>query len=189
MTHRAELAVRAADARGRRAARGGGVPSGIVLLEVVFALTLFFSAALVVMAGLNSALRTAQRVQLEAQAADLAVTLLSEIQMGLVPPNNDGPITYEDEDFTDWSWEVVAETYEEDTLEVALPEFLHVEVVIRHEPSGYAYHLTELMTEELLSQPPEDTGDDFGPEMDVPPMDVPPEDGGFGGGGPGGGRR
>jgi len=175
---------RGGHARRRTAARPWGVPRGIVLLEVVFALTLFFSAALIVMAGLNSALRTAQRVQLEAQAADLAVTLLSEVQMGMVSLTSDGPNPYEEEDLADWSWEIVVETYEENTLEIALPEFQKVDIIIRNDATGYSYRLTELMTEELLSAPPEE--EDLGEDMDM--MEQPPEDPGGGGMRGGGGR-
>jgi len=140
-----------------------------VLLEVVLALALFFGAALVVLAGLNSSLRTAQRVRLEAEAADLAVTLLSEIQMGLVPPDDDGPNEYEYEGLADWTWEIVTQPFEEGLIEVALPEFLHVEIVIRHLPSGYTYRLAQLMSSELLEPPPEEA--EPGPEeMQTPPL-------------------
>ena len=131
-------------------------PAGVVLLEVVLALALFFGAALVVLAGLNASLRTAQRVRLEAEAADLAVTLLSEIQMGLVPPADDGPNEYEYEGLADWTWELVTQPFDEGLTEVALPEFLHVEIVIRHVPSGYTYRLGQLISSELQEPPPEE---------------------------------
>ncbi len=143
----------------RASRRAGGVPCrsrrGVVLLEVVLALALFVMAALVVLAGLNSALDTAQRVQREAEAADLAVSLLSEIQMGLLPPEDVGPEPYEDEAYADWTWEVYTEPYEELTAEVELPEFTTVHVIVRHEPSGYTYRLVELMTPDTLAAPPQ----------------------------------
>jgi len=129
--------------------------SAVVLLEVVVALALFFGAALVVLAGLNASLRTAQRVQFEAEAADLAVTLLSEIEMGLVAAADDGPNEYEDEELADWTWEIVTAPFEEEVVELALPEFLHVEVVIRHVPSGQTYRLGQLISSELVEPPTE----------------------------------
>jgi len=126
-----------------------GRRAGIVLLEVVLSLALFSVGALAVLAGLNASLRTAQRVRLEAEAADLAVTLLSELQMGLVPLTDDGPNEYEeDEQLVDWRWEIATEAFEEEVTEPALPEFFRVDIIIRHVPSGYSYRLTQLMTEE-----------------------------------------
>ena len=124
---------------------------GVVLLEVVLSLALFFMASLVVLAGLNAALRTAQRVQLTAEASDLAVSLLSEVHMGLVPPLDDGPNVYEDERLVDWTWEIATERVEE-TLALDLPELVRVEVIIRHAPSGYVYRIGELVTDEPLDE-------------------------------------
>ena len=132
--------------------------AGVVLLEVVLALTLFSGTALIILGGLNASLRTAQRVQTDAAATDLAVTLLSEVQMGFVPLVDDGPNDYEDEALVDWTWEIVTESFEEDSQELVLPEFLHVTVIVRHRPSGYTYRLTQLMSEE--SYAPELAGED-----------------------------
>ena len=156
MTCRPRRARAASDGRRRRVPPRRGSARAVVLLEVVLSLSLFFGAAMVILSGLNSALRTAQRVQVEAEAADLAVSMLSEIQMGLVPPKDDGPNPYEGEYLRDWTWEIVTETYDEPNPELPLPEFLRVEVVIRNEATGYVYRISELMTEELLSQPPEE---------------------------------
>src|SRR5687767_5719919 len=60
-----------------RLPRGEGV--GAVLLEVLLALALFCGAAGVIMGSLTSSVRAVDRLRLEAQAADLAVTTLSEI--------------------------------------------------------------------------------------------------------------
>jgi len=138
--------------------------AGVVLLEVVLALALFSGTALMILAGLNTSLRTAQRVQVETDATDLAVTLLSEVKMGFVPLVDDGPNDYEDEALADWSWEIVTESFEEDSLELVIPEFLHVSVVIRHRPSGYTHRLTQLMSEE--SYAPEAGGDEEDVDME-----------------------
>jgi len=143
----------------------------VILLEVVLALALFFAGALVILAGLNSSLSGIQRVEMEAEAADLAVTLLSEVQMGVVQVVSDGPSGYEDPALADWTWQIAVEPYEEQQLGLELPEFQRVEVTIRHEPTGYATSLILLMADE---PPAEETGLDAGAGMTAP-----------GGGGPG----
>jgi hypothetical protein len=143
----------------------------VILLEVVLAMMLFFGGALVILAGLSSSLTGIQRVQIEAQATDLAVTLLSEVQMGVVQLVSDGPTGYEDPALAKWTWQIAVEPYEEQQLELELPEFQRVEVTIRHEPTGYANSLTILMTDE----PP-----DEGPELDAGPGITIPGGGGGG---------
>ena len=119
----------------------------MVLLEVVLAMAIFFGAALVILAGLSASVRGVQRVQTEAQAQDLVVSLLSEVEMGLVPLTSDGPTEYEEPELAGWSRQIVVEPYEEPQIGLELPEFHHVLVVVRHE-SGYAASLTTLMTDE-----------------------------------------
>jgi len=124
----------------------------VILLEVVLALALFFGGAMVILAGLNSSLSGIQRVQMKAQAADLAVTLLSEVQMGMVPLVSDGPSGYEDPALADWTWQIAVEPYQEQQTDLVLPEFQRVEVTIGHKPTGYAESLTILMTDEPLDE-------------------------------------
>lgn len=131
-------------------------PRAMVLLEVVLAMILFFGGALVILAGLNSSLTGIQRVQVEARASDLAVTLLSEIQMGMVQLVSDGPSSYEDPALADWTWEISVEPFEEQQLDLELPEFQRVEVIICHEPTGYASSLSILMTDEPVADGTED---------------------------------
>jgi hypothetical protein len=126
----------------------------MVLLEVVLAMAIFFAAALVILAGLSASVRGLQRVQLEAQAQDLAVSLLSEVEMGLVPLTSDGPTDYDEPELAGWSWEVAVEPYEEPQIGLELPEFRRVEVIVRHE-SGYKASLSTLMTDEQAENPAE----------------------------------
>lgn len=124
---------------------GPGAPrAGIVLMEVVFAMALFFTTASVVMLGTSRAIRAAGNLRRAGLAADLAVTLLSEIQMGLLPPVDAGPESYE-EPLEEWTWEVAAEPLAE------LPEetdIVRVEITITHSVSGYTYRLAQLMPSE-----------------------------------------
>ncbi len=140
-------------------------PRAMVLLEVVLAMMLFFGGALVILAGLNSSLLGIQRVQMEARAADLAVTLLSEVQMGMVQLVSDGPSSYEDPALADWTWEISIEPFEEQQLELELPEFQRVEVTIRNQSTGYATSLAILITDELVA---EDTEAESGEGITIP---------------------
>jgi len=123
----------------------GADRAGVVLLEVVLAIVLFFGGALVILCGLQASLRTAERVRLEAEAADLAVSLLSEVQMGFVELTDDGPNDYEDEELVGWTWEIVASPVDE-TPEA--PPLLRVELIVRYEPAQYAFRLVHLMPEQ-----------------------------------------
>ena len=170
--------------------------TGAVLLEVILAGALLAMGVLIILSGLNSSLRVAQRVQLEAQASDLAVTLLSELQMGLVMPVSDGPNEYEQPELADWTWEIVVEPMAQITqttpADVPLPTFQQVQVVVRNKSTGYALCFTQLMTEEPLGSPAaDDTGGTGGFESSEMPADETgiPADGAESGAGRPGGRR
>jgi hypothetical protein len=120
---------------------GGG---GLVLVEVVLAVTLFFCGALVVLTGLSASLHTANRVRTEADGADLAVTLLSEVQMGLVPLVDDGPNEYEEEELADWTWEIVTSDVETRT---EAPPLVRVEIIIHNARENCTCRLVQLFPE------------------------------------------
>jgi len=147
MTRGSQMSAGVAEAHAPRR-RCASAPVGVVLLEVVLALSLFFAAALVILAAVNSSLRTAQRVQMEAQASDLAVTLLSEVQMGLVPLTNDGPNEYEEEALVGWTWEIVV-TPEDEQPDPMIAPLLAVEVIIRNDFAGLDFRLVQLMIDEF----------------------------------------
>ncbi len=117
----------------------GSSAAGAVLLEVVLALTLFVSGAAVIGAGLNQCLNAAYRLRTRTEAADLAVTLISEIQMGKIAPVTIGATAYDDEQLADWTWKMTAEQMDD------VPDLLLVTVTVTHEPSGVFYRLTEWM--------------------------------------------
>ncbi len=117
----------------------GSSAAGAVLLEVVLALTLFVSAAAVIGAGLNQCLNAAYRLRTRTEAADLAVTLISEVQMGKIAPVTIGATAYDDEPLADWTWKMTAEQMDD------VPGLLLVTVTVTHEPSGVFHRLTEWM--------------------------------------------
>jgi hypothetical protein len=115
--------------------------AGVALLEVVLALALFFGVAVVILGGLNTCMRSVRLVRLEATAADLAVTLLSEIELGVVPATDAGPTVYE-EPLQDWTWEIVEMPVEGS---LATMEVSRVEIIIRNTVEGYSHRLYHLL--------------------------------------------
>ena len=114
-------------------------------MEVILALGLFMVTGAVVCGSFNSSFRAIDSVRLQAQAADLAVTKLSEIQIGLFEPENDGPNVYEEEDLEDWTWEIVAIPLESDL--VSDMKLIRVEIIITHSVRGTTHRLVQLMPE------------------------------------------
>jgi len=111
-----------------------------VLLEVVLSMAIFFGMAAVLLIGVDSSVRAANRLRLEGQAADLAVTLLSEMQMGLVEPIDAGPETYE-QPLQKWSWEIATSPLETSPMETELTQ---VEIIIRRVDGQCTYRLAHL---------------------------------------------
>ena len=122
--------------------------AGAVLLEVVLALTLFFIAGAVILAGLHSTLKSAGRMKDQARGMDLAVTVLSRIQMGLVQINTNittetDPAAFEDDpDSEGWTWQVIATPLDDLANEISMSQ---VEVIIRPPEGEQAYRLVQLM--------------------------------------------
>ena len=134
--------------------------AGMVLLEVVLATALFSMTALVVLAGMQSCFRSVGRMRVEAQAADLAITKTTEVHVGLLPPEDDGPNEYEeDETLIDWTWEIITEELEID-LETDAPPMIRVQVIVTHTPSNYNYS-----TQFLVPTPPETEDEEEDPEL------------------------
>jgi len=132
----------------------GGRRAGVALLEVVLALALFFGVSVAILAGLSACVRSARDVRLEAEAADLAITLLSEMQLGAVEIEDAGPVAYEDETLQDWTWQVVVTPVVGNLTDL---ELTRVEIIIRNTPNDYTHRLYHLLTESS-----EETGMAFG---------------------------
>ena len=131
---------------------------GAALLEVVVALALFFGVAVAILGGLNTCVQSARDVRLQAQASDLAVTLLSEVQLGLVPVADAGPVTYE-APLEDWTWEITAVPV--DAVVTGL-EVSHIQIIIRNTPQAYVYrlhHLAPQLSEEAAAALAESMGE------------------------------
>jgi len=118
---------------------------GAVLLEVVLALGLFAAAALITLVSLNACVEAARQVRLEAQAADLAVTLLSEVRMGLVALRDTEPEPCP-EPYEGWTWRLRAAPIDEPD---APWRASRAEVEVTHAESGYTLRLAALVAEEI----------------------------------------
>ncbi len=115
---------------------------GAVLLEVVLALTLFVAAATVISGGLHASVSEVERLRRNLHATDLAVSLMSEIQLGLRPAESAGPNVF-DPPFQDWTWQIVTTPLDEKLgSSFALQS---VEVVIRHTTESVVRRLTQVL--------------------------------------------
>ena len=121
---------------------------GSVLFEVVVALALFAGAAVVISGALNASLNSVERLRLNTHAANLAVSVLSELQLGIKSGAITGPQPFEPP-FEGWTWEVIADPQEDGAME-AVP-LQKIEVVIRHDEPEVTYRLSQMLPLEQAS--------------------------------------
>ena len=129
---------------------------GAVLLEVVLALVLVAGAAAVVGAGLSASIDRVERLKLNAHAADLAVSVMSELQMGSKVLSQEGPESFE-APFEGWTWEAAGEVTDEKVRDTGRTK--KVEVVIRHEDPAVVHRLCQVIR---LPETEEEVLRDFG---------------------------
>jgi hypothetical protein len=122
--------------------------SGSVLLEVVLALALFVAAATIISGGINASIHSVQRVRLHNHAVNLAVTVLSEMQMHIRPVAAVGPEPFAPP-FQDWTYKV--EIAQKDAAPDATDTLQPVEVIIRHSTEGTVQRLAQLFSSTEIS--------------------------------------
>lgn len=115
---------------------------GAVLLEVVLALTLFVAAAAVLGMALSSAIDGVERQRLNTHAANLAVTVLSEIQLGMRTPGEGGAVPFP-APFKNWTVEVLQTPAENELGEAS--GAVVVEVVVRHADPPVTHRLAQII--------------------------------------------
>ena len=115
------------------------------MLEVVLALALFAAAAGIIMGGFHSSLSAARQLQIQSQAMDLAVTVLSEVQIGMIPASDSGPNAFEDPELAEWTWAIVVTPAETRLQGAALRR---VEVIIANKTRDFTHRLAELIADE-----------------------------------------
>ncbi|HMJ65045.1 MAG TPA: hypothetical protein VK615_06815 [Candidatus Binatia bacterium] len=111
-----------------------------VLLEVLLALALFAGAATVIGIGFKASIDGAERLRMSAHAANLAATVISELQMGVRSLADTGPEAF-GPPFDGWVWEIVAAPWGADETKA----LTQVEVVVRHEPTGFVHRLAQVI--------------------------------------------
>jgi type II secretory pathway pseudopilin PulG len=112
-----------------------------VLLEVVLALALFVGAATIISTGINASVQAVFRLRLETHAANLAISLISEMQMRARPITPGGPEAFE-APFTNWNYRVELQQPESGGAESDALQA--VEVIVSHAEEPIVYRLTQL---------------------------------------------
>jgi len=115
---------------------------GAVLLEVILALVLFVAAAAVISSALNASLDGVERQKLKTHAVNLALSVLSELQMGLRTTESTGPEPFESP-FENWTWQLALTPQEDEVGETS--GLTQVEVIIRHDEPALVYRLAQVL--------------------------------------------
>lgn len=117
--------------------------SGAALLEVLLAVALFAAAAAIVTSALNASMGSLERQRLGLQALNLAVSTLSEIQLGIRPAASRGQQPFPTP-LDAWTDEVVASPIESPGAAGA-SGLVRIEVIIRHRESSVVQRLGEVV--------------------------------------------
>jgi len=93
---------------------------GVILLEVVVALSLFVMAAAVIGSAMNSASQSAADIHLRSQAGNLALAKLAELTCGATPIADVAETPFESD--PDWSYQVATQQIDQaqDLTKVAI---------------------------------------------------------------------
>lgn len=111
------------------------------MLEVVLALLLFVAAVAVVSSALNSSMASVERQRFGVQAANLAVTVHAELDLGLRTAESLGPEPFEPP-FDQWTWQLIPAATEQNAGGEA-SGLSAIEVVIRNTNSAGVYRLAQ----------------------------------------------
>src|SRR5438046_3062695 len=115
---------------------------GAILLEVILALVLFAAAAAIIGAGLNASLSGVERLRLNTHAANIAVSVLSELQLGIKSLTVSGPQACE-APLEGWTWEAVATPMQSEWAGAG--QLKMVEVIVRHDEPPTVYRLSQII--------------------------------------------
>lgn len=116
---------------------------GAALLEVIIALALFVATAAVMTSALSSSLDSLDRQRLNTHAANLAASVLAELQLGIRSAGGSGPQMLE-APYQDWTWEAAIAPAETETGEGG--GLSRVEVVIRHKEKPVVRRLAQVLS-------------------------------------------
>lgn len=133
----------------------GSRRTGAVLLEVILALILFVAAATVISSSLSASIATLERMRRDTHAANLATTVVAEVEMGIRPAANAGPEPFPPP-FDQWMFEVMVDGGVPGGEEEAFA-LRSLEVVVRDTESDTVYRLFQ----QVPAGPPKDDTDLF----------------------------
>jgi hypothetical protein len=114
---------------------------------VVLALALFVGAATIISAGINASIEAVHRLRLETHAANLACSLVSEMQMHARSISPQGPEPFE-APFTNWTFRIEISQNEAAQSDALRP----VEVIVSHTQESIVYRLTQLFRATEISE-------------------------------------
>ncbi|MEC7881805.1 MAG: hypothetical protein VX961_00640 [Verrucomicrobiota bacterium] len=116
--------------------------TGAVLFEVVLALVLFSFAAVIIANSFSSSLLSVDRMRADLDATNLAISTLSEIELG-IKAKETTPTTEFEAPFEKWTWQVETTEPSED-LDMGGGLTL-VEVIIRNEELNRETRIARMM--------------------------------------------
>jgi type II secretory pathway pseudopilin PulG len=119
-----------------------------VLLEVVLALALFIGAATVISGGISASVEAVNRVRLQTHAVNLAISVMSELQIGARPLVAVGPENFE-APFKDWLYRVNLTAGESATENGSTRA---VEVIVWHTQENIVHRITQLFRASELTR-------------------------------------
>jgi|SRR5436190_19731918 type II secretion system protein I len=117
------------------------ISEGSVLLEVVLALVIFVAAATIITSGMNASVQAVQKLRLNTHAMNLAISVMSELQMRARPMASAGPEPFEPP-FEKWSWKIDVTDLESGPLETDAMK--RVEVIVRNNEERIVQRLSQL---------------------------------------------
>lgn len=111
-----------------------------MLLEVVLALALFIGAATVISAGISASVEAVHRVRFQTHAANLAISIMSELKIGARPLVAIGPENLE-APFQEWLYRVNLNASDETASELNATRA--VEVIVWHTEENVVHRVTQ----------------------------------------------
>lgn len=120
----------------------GRARAGAVLLEVILGLVLFVAAAAVLGVALTASIEGVDRQRRQLHGLDLAVSTLSQVQLGLRGASGADAEPYKPP-FEAWSSQLVMKSIEPEGGEAS--GLVQVEVVIRHRDFGVVQRLAQVI--------------------------------------------
>jgi type II secretory pathway pseudopilin PulG len=115
---------------------------GAVLFEVVLALGIFVAVVAVVASALSASMDGVERQKFNLHAVNLAVSVVSELQMGARSAEMPGPEPFT-APFQDWTWELGLTPVETETGEAG--GLTRVEVVVRQTNAAGVFRLAHVL--------------------------------------------